>query len=239
MNMHNASLVSATKKLTEAEYLSEFGPLDHAENYAKVKFALQTALENRKFEIDLYWKRAAYFWAFIAATFLAFGTIVSRSDTSNPHYGLQEMFAGLGCTLSAAWWYVNKGSRFWQVHWEHQVDLLEDAIQGPIYKTIFLDKTEEGAFIGARTYSVTKLNQIVVLDVVGVWPLLLLNSAAHLSPFLHSRFHQLAERKASYDLAAVLGFVLPLVAMLCLRSFGRSKYRAEMFDGKSGLLRRL
>jgi hypothetical protein len=36
------------------------------------KAALALAHDIRKFEIDLYWKRATYFWAFIAVAFAGF-----------------------------------------------------------------------------------------------------------------------------------------------------------------------
>jgi len=36
------------------------------------KESLKYAHEIRKFEIDLYWRRAAYFWTFIVAAFAAF-----------------------------------------------------------------------------------------------------------------------------------------------------------------------
>jgi tRNA A-37 threonylcarbamoyl transferase component Bud32 len=36
------------------------------------KEALKQALDIRKFEIDLYWKRATYFWAFIAVSFAGY-----------------------------------------------------------------------------------------------------------------------------------------------------------------------
>ncbi len=39
------------------------------------KRALERAIDIRKFEIDLYWKRAAYFWTFIAATSAGFFAI--------------------------------------------------------------------------------------------------------------------------------------------------------------------
>ena len=35
----------------------------------KRKKALKQVLDIRKFEIELYWKRATYFWTFIAAMF--------------------------------------------------------------------------------------------------------------------------------------------------------------------------
>ncbi|MGH8568044.1 MAG: hypothetical protein ACREXU_08475, partial [Gammaproteobacteria bacterium] len=31
---------------------------------------------------------------------------------------------------------VNRGSKFWQENWENHVDLLEDQIMGPLYKTV-------------------------------------------------------------------------------------------------------
>ncbi|EIJ8446517.1 hypothetical protein LJP04_004306, partial [Salmonella enterica] len=51
--------------------------LDDAKKNEK---ALTYALDIRKFEIDLYWKRASYFWAFIAATFAGFITLQASSS---------------------------------------------------------------------------------------------------------------------------------------------------------------
>jgi hypothetical protein len=47
------------------EYLAGFEG-DFFNEKDKRYVALQTALDVRKFEIDLYWKRATYFWPFIA-----------------------------------------------------------------------------------------------------------------------------------------------------------------------------
>ena len=38
--------------------------------------AWKTAWENRKFEIEMYWRRAAYFWVFIAAIYTAFFNVL-------------------------------------------------------------------------------------------------------------------------------------------------------------------
>ena len=38
----------------------------------KEEKALEHALDIRKFEIELYWKRATYFWTFIGATLAGF-----------------------------------------------------------------------------------------------------------------------------------------------------------------------
>jgi hypothetical protein len=42
------------------------------EDKEKSKKALDIALDTRKFEISLYWQRAAYFWALIAAAFAGY-----------------------------------------------------------------------------------------------------------------------------------------------------------------------
>jgi hypothetical protein len=41
----------------------------------------------------------------------------------------------LGFLFSLAWYFVNRGSGAWQRNWESHVDLLEDEIMGPLYKT--------------------------------------------------------------------------------------------------------
>ena len=56
-----------TNPYSDEEYRNEF----LADKEIRTK-ALERALDIRKFEIDLYWKRAAYFWTFIAATLAGF-----------------------------------------------------------------------------------------------------------------------------------------------------------------------
>lgn len=45
------------------------------------------------------------------------------------------ILAGLGFLFSVAWILANKGSRHWQKNWEKHMDLLEDYVTGPLYKT--------------------------------------------------------------------------------------------------------
>ena len=105
------------------------------------------ALDVRKFEIELYWKRSAYFWAIIAATVGAYGLLLSSSfkDGKTSTFIIQFMLFGLsimGFVFSRAWQLVNKGSKFWQANWEAQVEVLEDKVVGPIYKTVFSGHSE-------------------------------------------------------------------------------------------------
>lgn len=50
---------------------------------ARASKALKYAHDIRKFEIELYWKRATYFWTFIGAAFAGYFAIQKGGDTSN------------------------------------------------------------------------------------------------------------------------------------------------------------
>lgn len=91
--------------------------------------ALKYALDIRKFEIELYWKRAAYFWTLIAAAFAGYFALRSAEKLRE---GPLFLVTCLGLVLSVAWYLVNRGSKFWQENWERHVDILEDEIIGPL-----------------------------------------------------------------------------------------------------------
>ena len=148
------------RPLSEAEYKN-----DLLDDETKAKVAFEKAWEIRNFEIEMYWKRASYFWAFIASAFVGYFALVSSSN-----YRLQDRFNHaevffvicIGFILSVAWLLTNIGSKSWQRHWEVHVDLLEDNFTGPLYKTVYSKKT----------FSVSKINEIVSAVIVGVWVLL-------------------------------------------------------------------
>jgi hypothetical protein len=169
-------------KSTRSEYLKHFEG-EQTQN-KKQKEALKHALDIRKFEIELYWKRAAYFWTFIAAAFAAF-FLLSRTSSSI-QFEMCYLVSSMGLVFSFGWYLVNRGSKAWQRNWEAHVDLLEDEVMGPLYKmTInryrydFLDPTD------AFPFSVSKINQLLSLFVVAIWIFLLLYS---LSTFQVSKF---------------------------------------------------
>ena len=145
-------------------------PLDTIEYQAsfpdEVKHeAFRKAWEVRNFEIEMYWKRATYFWAFIASIFAAYFALVSSENyQSADRYSHVEVYLVIctGLVMSVAWWLTNKGSKAWQKNWEAHVDLLEDDFTGPLYKTIY----------PANTYSVSKINEIASVMFVIVWMVL-------------------------------------------------------------------
>ena len=59
-----------------------------------------------------------------------------------------------GFITALAWSLINVGSKFWQRHWEKHLDMLEDKITGPLYKTVYAYKT-------TKTFSVSKINSII------------------------------------------------------------------------------
>ena len=44
----------------------------------RYKSALESAMDIRKFEIDLYWKRSQYFWAFISGAYILYFYVVKE-----------------------------------------------------------------------------------------------------------------------------------------------------------------
>ena len=89
------------------------------------KDALVRALETRRFEIELYWRRATYFWTLIAASLAAFFLLMSAD---NPRQDLIFIVACIGVTLSLAWYLANRGSKYWQENWERHIDVLENSL---------------------------------------------------------------------------------------------------------------
>jgi len=139
---------------------------------------LEKILDIRKFEIDLYWKRATYFWTFIAATLTGYGlTVVAKDPNQESILSFQFLIICLGLVFSFAWFLVNKASKFWQENWEKHLDLNEDNIIGPLYKTTISKESYSSFWPPTSSYavSVSKINQILSLFVVAIWIGLLLN----------------------------------------------------------------
>lgn len=145
------------------------------------KNALKTALEIRKFEIELYWKRATYFWTFIGAALTGFIAVQQFNATEKIFWSV--LIGCLGFVFSVAWYCVNRGSKQWQENWENHVDLLEDGTSGPLYKVVTtrpeFDKPyyhpkgvwerTKNVIIGPGPFSVSKINQIVSLFIIFLW----------------------------------------------------------------------
>ena len=127
------------------------------EEKSKQEKAYETAADIRKFEIDKYWSRTGYFWAFIVSIYGAYFAVLTKmykieKEHCPPGFLHGEIpllvLAALGLFFSFSWYLANNASRHWQENWEEHMDLLEDEITGPLYKTYLSDKS----------YSVSKIN---------------------------------------------------------------------------------
>ncbi len=169
--------------VTEDKYKQSFG-LGIPPDKKKAKKALDLALDIRKFEIGLYWHRAAYFWALIAGAFAGYFAILSAQNLDDKAF-LAYIVSCIGIVFAWAWYLVNCGSKFWQENWENHVDMLEDETVGPLYKTI-LHRPENRRFLekhilGPQSISVSKVNLIVSIFAICIWLALIVHSLT-LSP---------------------------------------------------------
>jgi hypothetical protein len=146
--------------------------LQNEEQYRRVfdknrEKVLNVALDVRKFEIELYWKRTTYFWTLITATFAGYFVL---KNAAPKHPGSIFMITCIGLVLSLSWYLANRGSKYWQENWERHVDVLEGEFIGPLYKTTL----SHGQFGLARLldgfpFSVSKINQLVSLYITLIW----------------------------------------------------------------------
>lgn len=193
------------KELTSIEeYIAPFRDTPPSSSYnnppndtqtPKLNAALERAWKNRDFEIDKYWSRATYFWAFIASAFAGYlGIVTSDKIDVNFKETYTFMLACIGLIFSVAWVYVNKGSKKWQENWEKHIDMLEDDVTGPIYKTT---TTEKG-------YSVSKINLRVSEFILIIWIVLFVNGIV---PWISQQKWEFSPLKCIF-LALTLWFVI-------------------------------
>lgn len=122
------------KSLSE-QYFEAIGTKDKR----KLKPALEAAHDIRKFEIELYWKRATYFWLLQAAIFTALG--FSWHGQSSEAAGLAPLgLTSLGFLTAVASWFAAEGSKFWQENWERHIDALEDNQGLLLHKTAWVGR---------------------------------------------------------------------------------------------------
>ncbi len=179
--------------------------------------ALEHAKDNRKFEIELYWKRATYFWTLIAAAFAGYFAILAAAKSGDDEKSLLAFtLACIGFVFTYAWFLVNRGSKQWQENWENHVDMLEDGVTGPLYKTVMrrpTDSDEDFAakhITGPAEVSVSKINQLVNVFTMIIWILLCLHV---------SNLHPLG---SGISVERVVMLVVALAACHVLRKHGRT-----------------
>lgn len=170
--------------MNQTEYNAKF-ETDYR-NSGILKAAFAQVSDIRKFEIELYWKRATYFWALIAIAFAGYFSILASEHIPNKFF-LALLVSCIGLVFTFAWFLSSRGSKYWQENWENHLGLLEDNISGPLYKTI-LERPDhlnavEKYVTGPLSVSVSKINQWISLFVVFSWLILVVfSSYKSLSP---------------------------------------------------------
>ncbi|MFW1676814.1 hypothetical protein ACFVYJ_03420 [Pontibacter sp. JAM-7] len=163
--------------MPESKYTQEQYKEDFLSDEKKREKALERALDTRKFEVELYWKRAAYFWTFIGAVLAGFIAVQASSITNKTD--LSVVLSCVGFVFSVAWFCVNRGSKHWQENWEKHVDMLENETSGPLYKVVLTRGKPSGVceharhlLTGPSPLSVSKINQLISLYIALLWAVL-------------------------------------------------------------------
>ncbi len=149
-------------------------PTDYLASFeGKEKEALTEALEARKLEIDLYWRRVTYFWTLSTVAFTGF--FASQTSEKVPKSSLVTICC-IGFLFALAWFLASRGARYWQQNWETQVDMLEDKVIGPMFKTNVDATASKWKLLDGYPFSVAKINQLLSLFLTIVWVILLFQS---------------------------------------------------------------
>ena len=202
----------AVRKIDIDEYRQIFLP--HTEK------ALQLAHDIRKFEIDLYWKRATYFWTFIAATFAGYFAIQAGNDFASVY-----VVTCLGFLFSLGWYYVNRGSGAWQKNWEKHVDLLEDGVTGPLYKTLLDNESyRPWDLLSPYSFSPSRINNLLALTVTIVWLLLIVRTLWKVKHYLPVA---VPDFSFPFSITACAMTVLTIIAALFLTFYGKAGHLTE------------
>lgn len=155
--------------INDEEYLQEVNDIDEA---------IKIALETRKFEIELYWKRATYFWAFLVSAFGIYSFIYRMDDTNNIFdKNLLLIFSSsVGLLLSLCFYFVNRGSKYWQENWEIQLDILLAKRVGPIFTRVKNPTDGFWNILKPYPFSVSKVNILLSILMIAIWIILFASS---------------------------------------------------------------
>ena len=190
--------------MNQDEYNSEFEVNDKESKLLKAAF--DQVSDIRKFEIELYWKRATYFWALIAIAFAGYFSILASEHIPSKFF-LSLVVSCIGFVFTFAWFLSSRGSKYWQENWENHLDLLENNVTGPL------------------SVSVSKINQWVSIFIVFSWCLLVGFSA-------YNSLKPLGLSKDQWLNIGLHAFVIAIALAVCLMMFGFGKTHKDKHSPK-------
>ncbi len=132
----------------------------------QTKIKLTRAYELRDFEISHYWKRAQYFWGFIAVIYAGFFATVLSLEEKASNFSFVLIICSVGCVFSFAWYLVNRGSKMWQEHWEEIINQFEKEIDRELYS---IPPNVKSGFFNSGKFSVSRVNIVVSFLVFVSW----------------------------------------------------------------------
>jgi uncharacterized membrane protein len=157
--------------------MSEIYSQEDYDNYLKdltpeqIQLRFEKILDIRKFEIELYWKRATYFWAFIVVAFTAYGLTIDKPNAAK----FQFLATCVGLLFSIAFYMVNKASKFWQENWETHTDFSETKVIGPLYKITTPIRPKKDIMNPKANFSasVSRINIYISFVLIIIWSFLM------------------------------------------------------------------
>jgi hypothetical protein len=159
--------------MTDEEYYANYKS-DLLKTKRKREKAFEVALKVRELEFNLYWTRLAYGWAFLGVIFAGYMTLHQNGE---PHKQSALIVACLGFVFSVAWYCISRGSASWLRNWEIHTEILEDAVIGPLFKSVMGRETYQWhEFWLPYPYSPQRINNILALACVATWLYLLIKS---------------------------------------------------------------
>lgn len=186
-----------------------------------VKRAFEVALDTRKFEIELYWKRAKYFFEVMCALggFSVILTFVKPENSAKGGFFYLALFviSCIGIIASVAWYLTNKGSKYWQVNWEQYVNALGKEVIGPLFKHPI--PSEEFSCNSLSRYSVSKINEVLSLYAIFIWTLVALGAMSNCIIYFFcsscSSYSKVLSVFGAYNLHQVI-FIVVGIAVACI-----------------------
>jgi hypothetical protein len=87
---------------------------EEKELYSKQKIEFESAITQRNFEIDLFWKRSWFFGVLVIAEIAAYYKV-----KADHHSLLPVLISFITCFTMFAQCLMNRGSKYWQERWEY------------------------------------------------------------------------------------------------------------------------
>lgn len=198
----------------------DVAPADSTTNIRKA--ALNRAHEVRKFEIDLYWKRATYFWLLQAAMFTAVG-LTWKVDGHGPSPLLAVALAALGTITALAGCLTAEGSKFWQENWEFHIDMLEDEFEGRLHKT---------SYVGDRgiAWSVSGVNTRLAIFFTLFWLMIFISTVFIANPSWYAYLPKWARTTDYQTIIIILGAIVAALTLLRRRTSLENAYGLSFVD---------